>query len=384
MKINISKDILLEGLSKVGKAISGKSLIQSLSGVYLESKGDKVIFRGSDTDISIETVVGAEVLMEGSLLLDYKLFSEIIRRLPNDSITIDSEEGAEVSINCKKSHFKLLTMDHTEYPKFPELDDEKTVSIKVPQSDFKETINKVYYAASLDDTRPILKGTLIEIKDRKLTLVALDGYRVSYSSFNAHDGIDLNLDISVVPDTKHLVEISKLLGQVGILEIGFTDNNILFKMDNTTIICRLLEGKFINYVSVIGPFMDEYKYKFDINRNEIINALDRATLLSKGKDGRNLVKIKINKDSDTLNIVSRSTLGNSTEEVVITNSEGFTEEFEIAFNSTYLNDIFKHIDNEDITFYLTSDVNPCIIRDKSVSKELETFLVLPVRLNLVK
>lgn len=380
MKINISKDNLLEGLSKVGKAISGKSLIQSLSGVYLESKGDKVIFRGSDTDISIETVVGAEVLIEGSLLLDYKLFSEIIRRLPNDSISIDSEEGAEVSINCKKSNFKLLTMDHAEYPQFPKLDDEKTISVKIPQSDFKEIINKVYFAASLDDTRPILKGTLIEIKDRKLNLAALDGYRVSTSSLN----IDIDVEVSVVPDTKHLVEVSKLLGQVGVVEIGFTDNNILFKMDNTTTLCRLLEGKFVNYVSIIGPFMDEYKYKFDINRNEIINALDRATLLSKGKDGRNLIKIKIEKDSDTLNIVSRSTLGNSTEEVIINDSEGFTEEFEIAFNSTYLNDIFKHIDNEDLTFYLNSNINPCIIRGKGVSKELETFLVLPVRLALAK
>lgn len=379
MKFEISKENLLEGL-KVGKSINGKSPLEALNGVYIEAAGDKIIFRGSDVDISIETSVVADVYVEGKLLVDYKIFSNIARKLPNDCITIDSGEGPEVNIICKKSHFKLIAMDCNEYPKFPKLDDEKTVSIKIPQSDLREAINKVYFAASLDDTRPILKGTLIEIENNKLNLAAMDGYRVSTASLY----VDADKKVSAIPDTKHLVEVSRLLGSTGIVEIGFTDNKILFKMDNTTTICRLLEGSYVNYRSIISPFMDECKYKFDINRNEIISALERATLLSKGKDGRNLIKFKINENSETLNIVSRSTMGNSTEEVVITDSEGFTETFEIAFNSTYLSDILKHLGNEELTFYLNSNVNPCIIRGKGVSKDFETFLVLPVRINLAQ
>lgn len=379
MKINVSKDTLLEGLLRVGKAISGKSNLSALSGVFIEGKGDKLIIRGSDTDISIETFVQADVLIEGYLLIDYKVFLEVIRKLPNDLILIDSEDGPEVSIICKKSHFNLITMDHTEYPQINGLN-KKILVFNVPQSDFKSLVNKVYFAASIDDTRPILKGTLIEIKNKKLNLVALDGFRLSIASVNA----DVDFEVSVVPDTKHLLEVSKLLGQTGIVQIGFTDNHILFKTDNTVTLCRLLEGSFVDYKAIVGPFVSEYTNKLDINRNELLAAIDRAILLSKGKDGRNLIKLKVNENSDNLNIGSRSTVGKSTEDITISNAEGFKEPFEIAFNAVYLNDVLKNIYDEDITLYFNTSNSPCIIRGKDVDKELETFLILPVRLNLVK
>lgn len=380
MKINISKENLLEGLSRVGRAISGKSTISALAGVFLEGKGNRLIIRGSDTDISIETFVEAEILVDGYLLLDYKVFIEVIRKLPNDLISINSEEGPEVSIICKKSHFNLITMDHTEYPKFNGLNNKDIKILKVPQSDLKSLVNKVYFAASLDDSKPILKGTLIEIKNKKLNLVALDGYRLSIASIYT----EVDFELSVVPDTKHLLEVSKLLGQTGIVQIGFTSNNILFKTDNTVTLCRLLEGRYVDYKGILSPFINEYKYNFEINRNQLLSAIDRAILLSKGKDGRNLIKLKVNEESDVLNIGSRSSVGKSTEDIIISNAIGFKETFEIAFNAAYINDVLRNIHDEDITFNFNTSNSPCIIRGKNVSKEVETFLVLPVRLNLVK
>ena len=375
MKINVSKENLLEGLLKVGKGITGKSNNMALSGVCIKAEGNTITFRGTDIDISIETSSEAEVLIDGSLLVDYKMLLEIVRRLPNDLVIIDNEEGGEVTINCKKSSFKIVTMDINEYPKFPELKDDKTTSLIIAQSALKELITNVHYAASQDDTRPILKGILLELIGSKLNLVALDGYRLAVSSDNITSAIK---DITVVMDSKHFIEVSKLLNQKGDVEIGITDNNILFKIDETTIICRLLEGQFINYRSLIT---NENKFKFDVNRLEFLSALDRAILVNKG-DGQNLIKLTIDNNREKLNISSRSKVGNSTEEINISNVEGLDEEFKIGFNSKYLLDILKNNSNDEICMHGTSEVQPCIIRGKDIPNEIETHLVLPVRIVL--
>ncbi|MDU2121919.1 MAG: DNA polymerase III subunit beta [Clostridium celatum] len=375
MNINISKENLLDSLIKVGKGITGKSTNMALSGVYIIAEGKNIIFRGTDIDISIETSVEAEVLIGGSLLVDYKMLLEIVRKLPNDLVSIDSEEGEEVTINCKKSNFKILTMDYKEYPNFPKLKDENTTSILVNQSILKELISSVSYAASQDDTRPILKGILIELIGNKLNLVALDGYRLAISSNIITSS---SKDTSAVIDCKHFIEISKLLNQKGAVEIGITSNNILFKVDETTIICRLLEGKFINYNSLIS---NENKFKFDIDRLAFLSALDRAILVNKG-DGQNLIKLTIDKNGEKLNISSRSQVGNSSEEINISNVEGLSEEFKIGFNSKYLLDILKNNYNDEICMSGISELQPCIIRGKDISKDIETHLVLPVRIVL--
>lgn len=377
MKLNISKESLLQALSKVGRAINGKTTLPSSVGVYIECKDNKVIFRGMDTDIAVQTFIDQdiEILLEGQLLVDYKLFTEVIRRLPNDMIYI-SQEGALIDINCKKSSFNLLAMDATEYPSFPNIEDNN--SINVNQGELKELINKVYFSAAIDETRPILKGTLIEVKNKQLRLVTLDGYRLSLAGIN----IESDIDISVVPDTKHLVEVSRMLGQAGEVELIFSNNNILFRIDNTITICRLLEGSYINYRSLLGQSVTEHRYTFSINKNEFHSALERAILLSKGKDGKNLIRLEI--DNNKLIINSKSTMGNSKEELIINDAIGFTEKFEIAFNSAYIIDILKNNNYENVNFYLTSNVNPCIIRGQNVLKDKETFLVLPVRLNMVK
>lgn len=373
MKINVSKENLLEGLLKVGKGITGKSNNMALSGVCIKAEGNTITFRGTDIDISIETSSEAEVLIDGSLLVDYKMLLEIVRRLPNDLVSIDNEEGQEVTINCKKSHFKILTMDDEEYPKFPQLKDDKTTSLIIGQSELKELITNVHYAASQDDTRPILKGILLELIGSKLNLVALDGFRLAVSSNNI---ISANKDITAVMDSKHFIEVSKLLNQKGDVHIGITDNNILFEIDETTIICRLLEGQFINYRSLIT---NENKFKFDVNRLEFLSALDRAILVNRG-DGQNLIKLTIDNNGEKLNISSRSKVGNSIEEISISNIEGLDEELKIGFNSKYLLDILKSNSSDELCMSGTSELQPCIIRGKDISKDIETHLVLPVRI----
>lgn len=374
MNIIVSKENIINSLNKVGKAITSKPSLPILNSVFMEAKNNKLVLRGTDTDISVETEIPVEVLNEGKLLVDYKIFNEIIRKLPNEKITLTSA-GSEVDIICKKSKFSVVLRDASEYPEFPKVDDKSTISIKLKQADLRELINKVYFSASTDDARPILKGVFIEVQNSRFTLTTMDGYRLSTASIK----IDKDMLATAVADSKHMIEISKLLDNSGEVEIGFTENKILCQIGNTTTICRLLEGKYMNYQSLINQFGNNDK-QFNVNRNELLLAIERANLLSKNDKGKNLVKFVI---KDTLTIVSRSNVGNSTEELEINNSAGFTETFEIAFNSLFINDILRNLINEDLTFYMSSNDKPCIIRGKGVSEEEETFLVLPVRINLI-
>lgn len=382
--LSIEKKDLLEALLKVGKAIDGKNAIPELQGVLIEIENQKLTLKGSNLDISIETEIKLKHYTEDSkILTDYKMLLEITKRLPEGIIRIIHVEGTTkdmININMDKIKFSIPNMEVDNYPYFEKIKEEDTAKIQIAQSDFKDLVNKVYFAASLDETRPILKGTLIEVKDKKLSLVALDGFRVSVANLDVSEDFEAN----VVCDTKYLVEISKILGMTGIVDIRFTKNKILFKTDNTTTLCRLMEGSFINYHTLIDPILPQIKYKFDINRAEILSAIDRSILFSKGNDGKNLIKFTFTDEGKLFNITSRSNVGNSNETLELTNPDGFEGNFEIAFNARYITDILKHLLSDEVTFLLSSNVSPCIITRKDVPTSVETFLVLPVRLNLVK
>lgn len=163
MNIKISKENLLTGLTKVGKAVTGKSTNPILQGVYMECSGNSLIFRGTDNDISVETKVEAEVLASDSMVVDYKIFIEVVRKLPNSMINLE-KEGQEVNISCEKSNITILTLDENNYPNFPKID-EKSVYIKIPQTILKELILGVSFAAAQDETRPILQGILFEHRE---------------------------------------------------------------------------------------------------------------------------------------------------------------------------------------------------------------------------
>ena len=377
MQVNISKESLIGALNKVGKAISGKSTNVSTHGIYFTTLENKILFKGTDMDISIETRAEAEIVVEGTVLVDYKIFYEIIKKLPNDTISLEKEDGQYLTIKCKKSSFKILLMDHNDFPNFTGFNSSDLIKVKVGQTDFKEIISKVIYAASVDDTRPILRGILFELKDGKLNLVALDGYRLSKASCN----VSYNSQISVVLESKHLSDISKLMGQSGDILIAISSNNILFNFNGAVIMCRLLEGQYVNYSGLIDK--DKVTFKVNLNRIDLLNCIERATLIG-SKENTNLINIEIIKAKNLLCVNSRSAMGNSTRTVDIDlleevkSEEEKLDEFIISFNSRYLLDILKNSYSELMEFSFSTNIGPCLISSKEdESKEL--FLVLPVR-----
>lgn len=357
------KQKLLEGISIVQKAITGKTTMHILDGIYINANGSTLTLIGSDIDVSIETKVEADILKAGKVVIDAKIFGEIIRKLPNSEIKIETLENETIQITCEKSVFNLGYMAADEFPELPSLNED--LKIDVPQNILKNMIKSTSFAIAQDETRPILQGVLFEVKEKTLNLIALDGYRLALKK----EFLDTDIEVEVVIPGKTLNEVSKILEDTEAnVQITFTNNHILFNLDKTKIISRLLEGKFVNYRSLLPQ---EHKITISVKKQDLQNGIERASLMA--KDGNNNL-IKMDMEDDTLILSSNSQLGKVREEVTI-NLQG--DKIQIAFNSRYLLDVLKSLDEEEVVLEMTSSVTPCIIKGKLADNY--RYLVLPVR-----
>ncbi len=255
-------------------------------------------------------------------------------------------------------------MNSSDYPSLPSINED--ISVEVPQNLLKNMIKGTSFAIAQDETRPILQGILFEVKNRELNLVALDGYRLAVRN----ELLDVDNNIEVVIPGKTLNEVSKILEDNNdIVKITFTNNHILFNINNTKIISRLLDGKFVNYISLLPQ---EYKLLVNVKKQELQQGIERASLMA--KDGNsNLIRLDV--QEDILVITSNSQLGKVREEVNI-NLQG--EGVQIAFNSRYLLDVLKNMEDDDVVIEMTSSVSPCVIKGRNSNSS--KYLVLPVRL----
>ncbi|WP_293982778.1 DNA polymerase III subunit beta [uncultured Clostridium sp.] len=366
MIFTCEKQEILEGISIVQKAITGKSTMPILEGIYIKTNEmeSSLTLIGSDMDVSIQTTVNANIIEQGSIVIDAKIFGEIIRKLPNSTIKIETIENQVIRITCEKSVFDVVYMNTNEFPELPEINEDLKISVN--QNILKNMIKGTSFAIAQDETRPILQGILFEVKNKNLNLVALDGYRLAIKS----EFLDSDIEIEVVIPGKTLNEVSKILEDVDdIVDITFTNNHILFNLEKTKIISRLLEGKFINYNSLLPQ---EHKLSLSVNRQELQNSIERASLMA--KDGNtNLIKLDIQQDN--LIISSNSQLGKVREEISM-KLQG--DEIQIAFNSRYLLDVLKNMEEDEVVMKMTSSISPCVIEEKN--NENAKYLVLPVRL----
>ena len=364
MKFICEKQKLQEGISIANKAITGKTTMPILEGIYINAKNGSLNLIGSDMDVSIETIVEANILEEGKIVIDARLFGEIIRKLPNSYITIETQENDILQITCEKSVFNLVYMNAEDYPELPKINE--NLSVEVPQNILKSMIRGTSFAIAQDETRPILQGILFEVKDKNLNLVALDGYRLAIRN----ELLDNDNNIEVVIPGKTLNEVSRILEDINeIVKITFTNNHILFNLNNTKVISRLLDGKFVNYSSLLPQ---EHKIAIDVKKQELQNCIERASLMAKDSNS-NLIKLDIKED--TMIITSNSQLGKVREEVSVNLQGG---EIQIAFNSRYLLDVLKNIEDDQVVLEMTSSVSPCVIKCKNTDNS--KYLVLPVRL----
>jgi DNA polymerase-3 subunit beta len=363
MKFICEKSLLQEAISTVQKAVTGKSTMNILEGILINARNNEIMLIGSDIDLSIETKLKAEVIEEGSIVVDSRLFGELIKKLPNAEVEVHTMENSSIEVLCQKSKAIMKYMSSEEFPSLPKINEEMVFNIS--QGLLKNMIKGTLFAAAQDEIRPILTGVKFEVKDKKLNLVALDGLRLALRS----EFLDNDNSISAVIPGKTLNEVTKILEDSDKeVNITFTQNHILFNLGKTQIISILLTGEFINYSSIIP---DEYNLKVVVKRSELFECIERASLMAK-EGNTNLVKLDI-KD-DQIVITSDSQLGKAREELnVIMQGEAL----KIAFNAKFLIDVFKIMDEEEIVLELTSSVSPCVVKNKD--KDNCTYLVLPVR-----
>jgi len=366
VKIFCSQRNLNNSVNIVQKAVSTKTTLPILKGILLEASNNKLKLVGNDLDIGIENTIDCEVIEEGSIVISSKLFGDIIRKLPDADVMIEVDSSNNVTIKCQNSEFKLIGQSSLEFPELPYI--EKDNNYLISQDLLKNMIRQTIFATSQDETRPILTGVLIETNENNISMVAIDGYRLALRKAY----INTNITNKAVIPNKTLNEVIRIIGNDcdGDVEISFTDKHILFTINETKIISRLLEGEFINYKQIIPK---ECKSKVLVKTNDLLDSIERASLLAKeGKN--NLIKLSI-KD-DIIDISSNVEIG-SVKELVNIKLEG--EDIEIGFNSKYLIEALKVIDSESIIMEFTTSVSPCIIKPSDNNNY--TYLVLPVRLS---
>lgn len=369
MKIVCEKEVLIKGLNNVLKVSSSKTTMPILQGILLQTNNNELKLTTYDLEIGIESIINCEILEQGAIVVDSKMFSEIIKKLPDNKITIELLDNNILKIECLDSLYKLSTMNPEEFPELPKIEIEKSITI----GDFKlkNMIKKTIFAISLDETKPILTGCLLEVLKEKINFVAIDGFRMAFSSDMI---INDNEPFKAVIPGKTLGEINKILGEDGIqVNIGVAKNQIMFEMDNCKVISRLLEGEFINYENVI-PKTRETRIK--VKTQEIIQVLERASLVSFSMEEKSKkFPTKFHIEVGKLTLTCSGSLGNSKEEMYL-ETEG--KELEIGFNHKYLLDALKTCDDEEVYIDFATNIAPCII--KPIENESYLFMVLPVRL----
>lgn len=363
LKIKVNQNTLANHISIVQRGISPRTTLQILDGILLEAYNGKLKLTATDLEIGIETYLDCNIIEEGSIVINSRIFGDIIRKLPNSTVSIEVEDN-NINIKCESSEFNILGSNPHEYPTLPKVIDEN--AFKIPKDLFKTAIKRTVFATAKDETRPILTGVLLKLEGNKCSFVSLDGYRLALCNI----AINTVNDIKIIIPGRVLEELSKILGdEEEELLISTSPGNIIFNLGDTIVTSRLLEGQFLNYKDIIR---EEHDTKIIVNRKNLQASLERASLLAK-EEKANLVKLNI---YDNQVVVKSNTEIGNVHEVISSRQEG--DDVNIAFNSKYLLDGIKVIDAEEIELSFMGSLNPCII--KPVDDDNYTYLVLPVRL----
>jgi DNA polymerase III subunit beta len=363
MKIITTKSSLLESINIVQKAVPSKTTLPILEGILFEAKNGKLKLTATDLEIGIETLSNVDVIEPGKVVLSSRIVGDIVRKLPDADIEIETAEKNLVYIKSERSNFKIVTLPHDEFPELPVVKKENGITLS--QSILKDTIKQTIFAVSSDEVRPILTGVLFDVDGEKLTMVALDGFRMAVK----WNGIINDNSFKAVIPGKTLSEIGKILNEnENPINIYFSKNHIQVQIEDTIIISRLLEGEFINYKQIIPS---DYKIKVKVSSSKLMEACDRAALFARDSSN-NMIKFEIN--DDLMVIASNSQNGDVHEELKI-QKEG--NDIEIAFNAKYFIDVLKVIEGDEITIEFTTNVSPSIIRPSDGTGYL--YLVLPAR-----
>ena len=365
MKILCSKDALLSGVNAVQRAVSNKNTLPILQGVLIKAEQQSLQFAATDLEMGIRCDVPAQVSEEGVIVVPAKLFTEVVRKLPDTTITLEEKDKA-ITIGYNQSTIVINGYDPEEFPLLPDLMD--PISFTLPTSIFKNMIRQTVFSCATEESRPVFTGALLQIEGSSLRLVATDTHRLAYSISEIPNPQELQFS-GIIP-AKTLTEIYRLLrDEDEVLTISFSNAQVVFNFGLIYLVSRLIEGQFPNYKQVIPQTCET---KVNLSVKSFLEAVERASLLSRDKTGANIIRINV--ETTQLRIDQSSELGKIAEQIGI-EMEG--KDVIIAFNAKFLIDALKVIDSEQIIFELSGPFSPGVMRPLDNPNYL--YLVLPVR-----
>ena len=366
MKFSCEKAQLLTAISISAKVASSKSAVAALEGLLLEAS-DNLQITGYDLKTGIKTQVAAEIITAGKLVLNARLFSEIIRKLPEDIVEIEVDENYMANITCGQSKFNIMGIAAEDYPALPLVDEEN--SFTIAQKTLKQMIAQTSFAISDNESRPIHTGSLFEIEENTLTIVSVDGYRLALRK-ETLENITLSEKTFVVPGNA-LNEVEKIASESDDeLKISIDAKHILFTIGEIIVVSRRLEGEFLNYKQAIP---ETNKINLTADKRLFMDAVDRVSLMISEKLKS---PVRCIFQDGKVELLTNTALGKARDMFPIA---GDGENLEIGFNNKFLLEALKAAPASEVKVSLGTSVSPCIIRAADGSDSF-TYLVLPVRL----
>ena len=366
MKIVCSKPNLLQGVNIVSKAVPSRTTMAILECILIDASTNEIKLTANDMELGIETKIEGEIAERGVIALDAKIFSEIVRKLPDNEVTIETDTSFKTLITCEKAKFNIIGKSGEDFSYLPYI--ERNQPVLLSQFTLKEVIRQTIFSIADSDNNKLMTGELFEIRENQLKVASLDGHRISIRKIELKENYQ---DIKVVVPGKTLQEVSKILpGDANkFVNIFFTDNHIVFEFDSTTVVSRLIEGEYFKIEQMLSS---DYETKIKINKRELLDCIDRATLLVKEGDKKPII---IHVTDRTMELKINSFIGSMNEDIDI-QKEG--KDILIGFNPKFFIDALRVIDEEEVILYMVNPKAPCFIKD---DEEKFIYLILPVNFN---
>ena len=366
MKLICSKSNLLHGVNIVSKAVPTRTTMAILECILIDASANEIKLTANDMELGIETKIEGEIAERGVIALDAKIFSEIVRKLPDSDVTIETDASFKTTITCEKAKFNIVGKSGDDFSYIPYI--ERNEPIVMSQFTLKEVIRQTIFSIADNDNNKLMTGELFEIEENDLKVVSLDGHRISIRNIELKNNYSHK---KVVVPGKTLQEVSKILPGSAEDEVSIflTDNHIVFEFENTTVVSRLIEGEYFKIEQMLSS---DYETKVKINKRELLDCIDRATLLVKEGDKKPII---MNITDGTMELKINSFIGSMNEDIDIA-KEG--KDILIGFNPKFFIDALRVIDEEEVTIYMVNPKAPCFIKD---DEGTFIYLILPVNFN---
>ena len=366
MKIEVSQADLIKAVNIVSKAVPVRTSMPILESILIDASGNEIKLIANNMELGIKTTVGGKIHEKGIVAIDAKFLTDLVRKIPQNIVTIETDDSFHTTISCEKMVIKVMGKSGEDFPAIPAVSRNEPVVIS--QLSLRDIIRQTTFSLAQNDNNKMMTGELFDIHENVLKAVTLDGNRISIRFLELSGEAP---DNRVVIPGKTLNEIAKILdgGADDLINIFITDNHVIFEFETTTIVSRLIEG---DYFQIEHMISNDYETKVTVNKQDFFNTIDRTTIMAKEGDKKPIV-FRIS--DDNFNISIDSAYGSMNEDIDA-NKEG--KDIIIGFNPKYLIDALKVIDDDEITMYMLNSKSPCIIRDED---NTYSYIILPINIS---